>query len=147
MADDPLSITFAALADPTRRAILARLANGEATVNELAEPFDMSLQAVSKHLKVLERAGLISRGRNAQYRPCRLEAAPLDDAVDWIERHRQVWKDRFDQLEQHLRDIQRTQKPTQQTRRHRHERHQHEPRRGSPTPASTTRRASWCSGA
>ena len=110
MADDPLSITFAALADPTRRAILARLADGEATVNELAEPFDMSLQAVSKHLKVLERAGLITRGQNAQYRPCRLEAAPLDDAVEWIGRHRQVWEDRFDRLEQHLRDIQQPRK-------------------------------------
>ena len=107
MTDDPLSITFAALADPTRRAILARLATGEATVNELAEPFDVSLQAISKHLKVLERAGLITRGRDAQYRPCRFEAAPLNTAVDWIERHRQVWKERFDQLEQHLRDIQR----------------------------------------
>ena len=113
MADDPLSITFAALADPTRRAILARLADGEATVNELAEPFDISLQAVSKHLKVLERAGLITRGQNAQYRPCRLEAAPLDDAVEWIERHRQVWEDRFDRLEQHLRDIQRPRKQPQ----------------------------------
>jgi DNA-binding transcriptional ArsR family regulator len=110
--DDPLSTTFAALADPTRRAILARLATGEATVNELAEPFDMTLQAISKHLKVLERAGLITRGRNAQYRPCRLEAAPLDGAVDWIERHREIWKERFDQLEHHLRDIQRTQKET-----------------------------------
>jgi DNA-binding transcriptional ArsR family regulator len=110
MADDSLSITFAALADPTRRAILARLATGEATVNELAEPFDVSLQAISKHLKVLGRAGLISRGRNAQYRPCRLEAEPLDTAVEWIERHRQVWAERFDQLEQHLRDIQRAQK-------------------------------------
>jgi DNA-binding transcriptional ArsR family regulator len=110
MADDPLSITFAALADPTRRAILARLADGEATVNELAEPFDISLQAVSKHLKVLQRAGLITRGQNAQYRPCRLEAAPLDDAVEWIGRHRQVWEERFDRLEQHLRDIQQPQK-------------------------------------
>ena len=106
MADDPLSITFGALADPTRRAILARLADGEATVNELAAPFDMSLQAVSKHLKVLERAGLITRGQNAQYRPCRLEAAPLDDAVEWIGRYRRVWESRFDRLEQHLRDIQ-----------------------------------------
>jgi DNA-binding transcriptional ArsR family regulator len=110
MDNDPLSVTFAALADPTRRAILARLATGEATVNELAEPFDMSLQAVSKHLKVLEHAGLISRGRHAQYRPCRLEAEPLDGAIDWIERHRQIWTDRFDRLEQHLKDIQRTQK-------------------------------------
>jgi DNA-binding transcriptional ArsR family regulator len=106
MPDDSLSLTFAALADPTRRAILARLAEGEATVNELAEPFAVSLQAISKHLKVLERAGLITRGRDAQYRPCRLESAPLDSAIDWIERHRQVWKERFEQLEQHLRDIQ-----------------------------------------
>ncbi len=106
MADDPLSLTFAALADPTRRAILARLAGGEATVNELAEPFDMSLQAVSRHLKVLERAGLISRGRDAQYRPCRLEAEPLDGAVDWIERHRTIWEDRYDRLAAHLRTIQ-----------------------------------------
>jgi DNA-binding transcriptional ArsR family regulator len=113
MADDPLSITFSALADPTRRAILARLATGEATVNELAEPFDISLQAISKHLKVLERAGLISRGRDAQYRPCRLEAEPLDTAIDWIERNRQVWKERFDQLEAHLRDIQRAHKETE----------------------------------
>ena len=110
MDDDPLSVTFAALADPTRRAILAQLATGEATVNELAEPFAMSLQAVSKHLKVLEHARLISRGRTAQYRPCRLEAEPLEGAIDWIERHRQVWTDRFDQLEQHLKDIQRPQK-------------------------------------
>ncbi len=110
MPDDLLSTTFAALADPTRRAILARLATGEATVNELAEPFDMSLQAISKHLKVLERAGLITRGRHAQYRPCRLEAAPLDTAIEWIARHRQIWEERFDQLETHLRDIQRTDK-------------------------------------
>jgi DNA-binding transcriptional ArsR family regulator len=111
MPQDPLSVTFAALADPTRRAILARLAQGEATVNELAEPFDMSLQAVSKHLKVLEHAGLISRGRNAQYRPCRLEAAPLDSAIDWIERNRQIWTERFDQLGQHLREIQTAEPP------------------------------------
>ena len=103
---DTLSATFAALADPTRRAILARLAEGEATVNELAEPFDMSVQAVSKHLKVLEAAGLISRGRQAQYRPCRLEAAPLAEAVGWVERHKAIWEDRFDQLEQHLKNIQ-----------------------------------------
>jgi DNA-binding transcriptional ArsR family regulator len=108
MASDSLSTTFAALADPTRRALLARLAQGEATVNELAEPFDMSLQAISKHLKVLERAGLITRGRDAQFRPCRFEAAPLAPAIDWIERHRQVWTDRFDLLEQHLRTIQGT---------------------------------------
>ena len=107
MPDDPLSLTFAALADPTRRAILARLADGEATVNQLAEPFEISLQAISKHLKVLERAGLITRGRDAQYRPCRLEAAPLDTAVGWIEQHTQIWQERFEQLERHLREIQR----------------------------------------
>jgi DNA-binding transcriptional ArsR family regulator len=106
MAHDPLSITFAALADPTRRAILVRLASGEAAVNELAEPFDMSLQAVSKHLKVLEGAGLITRGRDAQTRPCRFEAAPLENAIEWIERNRQIWIERFDQLETHLRNIQ-----------------------------------------
>jgi DNA-binding transcriptional ArsR family regulator len=109
--DDPLSLTFAALADPTRRAILARLATGEATVNELAEPFEISLQAVSRHLKVLERAGLISRGREAQHRPCRLETASLAPAVDWIEQHRRIWRDRFDQLDQHLRTLQRQATP------------------------------------
>jgi DNA-binding transcriptional ArsR family regulator len=107
VSTDTLSLTFAALADPTRREILARLADGDATVNELAAPFAMSVQAVSKHLKVLEHAGLITRSREAQYRPCRLEAAPLGPAVDWIERHRRIWTDRFDQLEQHLREIQR----------------------------------------
>jgi len=106
MPDDPLSLTFAALADPTRRAILSRLADGEATVNELAEPFDMSLQAISKHLQVLERAGLISKGRDAQFRPCRLEGAPLSPAIDWLDAHRKVWTDRFDALEMHLRNIQ-----------------------------------------
>lgn len=115
MADDPLSLTFAALADPTRRAILARLATGEATVNELAEPFDVSLQAISKHLKVLERAGLITRGRDAQYRPCRLETAPLEGATDWIERHRAVWSDRFDNLGKHLETLTRT--PSKETQR------------------------------
>ncbi len=99
---DPLSVTFGALADPTRRAILSRLSAGEATVNELSRPFDMSVQAVSRHLKVLERAGLITRRRDAQFRPCRFAAEPLDGAVDWIERHRAVWEQRFDQLEQHL---------------------------------------------
>lgn len=109
MTEDDLSSTFAALADPTRRAILGRLASGEATVNELAEPFDISLQAVSKHLKVLERAGLISRGRNAQFRPCRLEEAPLRSASDWIETQRDLWEGRLDRLDQHLRDLQRHQ--------------------------------------
>lgn len=107
MASDQLSITFAALADPTRRAILARLADGEATVNELAEPFEMSLQAISKHLKVLERAGLITRGRDAQWRPCRLEMAPLEGASDWIERYREAWRDRFDRLDQEIQKLQR----------------------------------------
>jgi DNA-binding transcriptional ArsR family regulator len=107
MADDELSRTFAALADPTRRAMLARLADGEATVNELAEPFAISLQAISKHLKVLERAGLISRGRDAQWRPCRLEAAPLENASEWIERYRQIWNERFDRLDQQIKQLQR----------------------------------------
>ena len=110
METDTLSTTFAALADPTRRAILARLAKGEATVNELAAPFEITVQGVSKHLKVLERAGLVSRGREAQYRPCHLEAAPLDSAVGWIEQHRAVWQRRLDQLEQHLHNIQNAQK-------------------------------------
>jgi DNA-binding transcriptional ArsR family regulator len=102
VVEDDLSSTFAALADPTRRAILGRLATGEATVNELAEPFSLTQQAISKHLKVLERAGLISRGRAAQSRPCRLEPAQLDIAVDWIAEHRQVWADRYDRLDRHL---------------------------------------------
>lgn len=107
MSVDQLSSTFAALADPTRRAILARLAAGEATVTELAEPFEMSLPAVSKHLKVLERAGLISRGRSAQWRPCRLESAPLRDANEWIRSYRRFWEDGFDRLDEHLRELQR----------------------------------------
>jgi DNA-binding transcriptional ArsR family regulator len=103
MAVDQLSTTFAALADPTRRAILVRLADGEATVNELAEPFPITVQAVSQHLKVLENAGLISRGRTAQLRPSRLHAAPLKDAVEWLEKYRRFWDDSFDQLEARLR--------------------------------------------
>jgi DNA-binding transcriptional ArsR family regulator len=103
---DELSRTFAALADPTRRAILARLAEGEATVNELAAPFPVSLQAVSKHLKVLEAAGLVSRGRSAQWRPVRLRAAPLAAADDWIEHYRAFWESSFDALTDHLRDLQ-----------------------------------------
>jgi len=106
MPIDQLSTTFAALADPTRRAILARLALGDATVNQLAEPFPVSLQAVSKHLKVLERAGLVTRGRAAQHRPARLRAQPLGDADDWLEHYRAFWSTRFDQLTDHLRDIQ-----------------------------------------
>src|SRR5271154_349433 len=101
-----LDATFAALSDPTRRAILARLAGGEASVNELAAPFKMSLPAISKHLKVLERAGLIARGREAQWRPCRLQAAPLKDAAEWIEHYRQFWEESFDRLEGYLRELQ-----------------------------------------
>lgn len=101
-----LDTTFAALADPTRRAILARLASGESSVTDLAEPFKMSLPAVSKHLKVLERAGLIARGREAQWRPCRLEAGPLKQASDWIETYRRFWEESFDRLEVYLREIQ-----------------------------------------
>jgi DNA-binding transcriptional ArsR family regulator len=105
MATDHLSTTFAALADPTRRAILARLAGGDASVGELAEPFDISMPAVSKHLKVLERAGLITRGRDAQWRPCRLEPAPLNDVSDWVDRHRRIWEDRFDRLDSYLQEL------------------------------------------
>ncbi len=106
MALDPLSATFAALADPTRRAIIASLATGEKSVTELAEPFHISLPAVTKHLKVLERAGLITRGREAQWRPCRLEAAPLQDAEEWIDHYRAVWEARLDRLEAYLQDLQ-----------------------------------------
>ena len=106
MFSDHLSTTYAALADPTRRAILARLALGEATVGELAEPFTMSLPAVSKHLKVLERAGLITRGRKAQWRPCRIRPAPLKDAAHWLEHYRSFWDDSFDRLEEYLEELQ-----------------------------------------
>jgi DNA-binding transcriptional ArsR family regulator len=105
MAPDQLSATFAALADPTRRAILARLASGECSVTELAEPFDMSMPAVSKHLRVLERAGLIARGRAAQWRPCRLEPAPLKDVAEWAERYRRIWEARFDRLDDYLQEL------------------------------------------
>jgi DNA-binding transcriptional ArsR family regulator len=103
---DPLSVTFAALADPTRRTILARLSKGEASVNDLAAPFAMSLPAVSKHLKVLERAGLISRGRDAQWRPCRLNAEPMKQATGWLEAYRQYWEESFDRLEEYLAHLQ-----------------------------------------
>lgn len=108
--DDQLDLTFAALAHPVRRAILVRLSVGDATVNELAEPFEISLQATSKHLKVLERAGLITRGREAQWRPCRLEAAPLEDASEWLERYRETWRDRFARLDQEIEKLQQGQK-------------------------------------
>jgi DNA-binding transcriptional ArsR family regulator len=103
---DPLSATFSALADPTRRAILARLASGEISVTKLAEPFEMSIPAISKHLKVLERAGLIARGREAQWRPCRLEAGPLKDVSDWVEKYRQFWEESFDRLDIYLAELQ-----------------------------------------
>ncbi len=139
-AVDQLSTTFAALADPTRRAILERLADGEASVNELAEPFPVSLQAVSKHLKVLERAGLVTRGRTAQQRPARLEGGPLEDAVGWLARYRQFWDGSFDRLEDHLRTIQRKGRRPGPTLR-----------RATSTGSSrsrvcSTRRASWCGG-
>jgi len=110
MTADNLSTTFAALADPTRRAILARLRSGEAMVLELAEPFDMSLPAISKHLKVLERAGLISRGRDAQRRPCRIEAARLKEATDWLERYRRYWEESFDRLDSYLHTMKKKEK-------------------------------------
>ncbi|MEH2077807.1 MAG: metalloregulator ArsR/SmtB family transcription factor [Nostoc sp.] len=106
MSTDQLSVTFAALADPTRRAILAHLAKGEASVTELAKPFEMSLPAISKHLKVLERAGLIVRSREAQWRPCQIKAQPLKDAVDWIEQYRQFWEQRLDRLDDYLHELQ-----------------------------------------
>jgi DNA-binding transcriptional ArsR family regulator len=106
MLPDHLSATYAALADPTRRAILARLARGEATVGEVAEPFAMSLPAVSKHLKVLERAGLITRTRKAQWRPCRIEAGRLKEAADWLEHYRRFWDDSFDRLDEYLGELQ-----------------------------------------
>jgi|SRR5438093_1710083 len=113
---DPLSLTFGALADPTRRAILARLAKGEASVTELAKPFDMTLPAVSKHLKVLERAGLIARGREAQWRPARLEAERLRDVAEWVERYRRFWEERFDRLDAYLREAQKLQRKEKETR-------------------------------
>jgi DNA-binding transcriptional ArsR family regulator len=106
MTTDQLTTTFAALADPTRRAILARLADGEATVNELAEPFPVTVQAISKHLKVLERAGLIARGRSAQLRPSRLQAEALKEAAEWLAGYEQFWDESFDRLGEHLRELQ-----------------------------------------
>jgi len=105
MISDPLSTTFAALADPTRRAILARLATGECSVTELAKPFDMSLPAVSRHLRVLEHAGLITRGREAQWRPCRIDATPIKDVAEWAERYRAIWEERLDRLDSYLQEL------------------------------------------
>ena len=110
MTEDQLSTTFAALADPTRRAILARLASGECSVTELAEPFEMSMPAVSKHLRVLERSGLIARSREAQWRPCRLEPAPLKEVAAWIEQYRAIWEGRLDRLDTYLKELKATQK-------------------------------------
>jgi DNA-binding transcriptional ArsR family regulator len=112
---DQLSTTFAALADPTRRAILARLASGEATVTELAAPFDLSLPAISKHLKVLQRAGLIEQGRHAQWRPCRLTAEPLRDVADWVGEYRQWWEESFDRLDEYLQELQKQQRQQRET--------------------------------
>jgi DNA-binding transcriptional ArsR family regulator len=118
MTQEGLDTAFAALADPTRRAIVSRLSRGDATVNELAEPFHMSLPGVSKHLKVLERSGLISRGRDAQFRPCHLEMGVLDTATEWIETRRREWHDRFDKLDALLDEIQRRPSPERRARRH-----------------------------
>ena len=110
MSSDRLSSIFAALADPTRRAILVRLASGEASVTELAEPFKMSMPAISKHIKVLERAGLIVRGRAAQWRPCRLDAGPLKDVADWVEHYREFWEQSFERLDDYLIELQKKEK-------------------------------------
>jgi DNA-binding transcriptional ArsR family regulator len=110
MSSDQLSVTLAAIADPTRRAILDRLGSGEASVTELAQPFEMSLPAISKHLKVLEQAGLIVRGREAQWRPCRLEASPLKEVSDWVERYRDQWEQSFDRLDAYLQRLQKKEK-------------------------------------
>lgn len=117
MNPDHLSTTFSALADPTRRAILARLASGEASVTQLAQPFEMSMPAISKHLKVLEHAGLIARSREAQWRPCRLEASPLKDVADWVEDYRQFWEQSFDRLEDYLRELQASEPKAKETKR------------------------------
>ena len=119
MQSESLDATFAALADPTRRAILARLALGECSVTELAEPFDMSMPAVSKHLRVLERAGLIARGREAQWRPCRIDAAPIKEVAEWAERYRAIWEARLDRLDTYLQQLQKQNKEKKHARKHR----------------------------
>src|ERR1700735_2724132 len=116
---DQLNATFAALADPTRRAILARLASGEVSVTELAEPFEMSMPALSKHLKVLERAGLIARGREAQWRPCRLEAGPLKDVSNWVKNYRRFWEESFDRLDEYLVELKNKENKKKHARKHR----------------------------
>jgi DNA-binding transcriptional ArsR family regulator len=132
MSLDPLNATFSALADPTRRAILARLARGETSVTELARPFDMSLPAVTKHLKVLQRAGLITQGRQAQWRPCRLEAQPLKDVAHWIEHYRRFWDESLDRLESYLKELQTTAMPAVRKPR--------PARRAAPAPTTTRTR-------
>ena len=126
MQPDRLSATFAALADPTRRAILARLALGETTVAELAEPFDISPPAVTKHLKVLQRAGLITQGRQAQWRPCKLEAAPLREVADFVEHYRQFWEQSFDRLENYLQTLQAPQPTPKKEKKNGRKKHQHD---------------------
>ena len=127
MPADQLSVTFAALADPTRRAILARLATGERSVTDLAEPFDMSLPAVTKHLKVLQRAGLITQSRQAQWRPCRLEAKPLRDVANFVEQYRKFWDESFDRLDEYLKELQakdaKEAKPAQDARKAKEKKH------------------------
>jgi DNA-binding transcriptional ArsR family regulator len=136
MTPDPLSAKFAALADPTRRAILARLALGETSVSELAEPFDMSLPAVSKHLKVLERAGLVARGREAQWRPCRIEPKALKEVDGWLENYRRLWDERFDRLDAYLQTLQASEKakskskPTRKSAKQRKSKRQSRPEQG-----------------
>jgi DNA-binding transcriptional ArsR family regulator len=117
MQTDPLSLTFAALADPTRRAILARLATGELSVTELAQPFDMSLAAVSKHLQVLERAGLVARRRDAQFRPCRIEATPLKNVAEWTDSYRHIWEERMDRLDVYLEQMKKKEKSHDRNRK------------------------------
>jgi DNA-binding transcriptional ArsR family regulator len=117
---DPLSATFSALADPTRRAILARLASGEVSVTKLAEPFEMSMPAISKHLKVLERAGLIARGREAQWRPCRLAAGPLKDVSAWVENYRRFWEESFDRLDEYLVELKNKENKEKKTHARKH---------------------------
>lgn len=122
MSRDQLSLTFAALADPTRRAMLARLAKGECSVSELAEPFEMTMAAVSKHLQVLERAGLISKGREAQWRPCRIRPAPIREVVEWAERYREIWEQRLDRLDDYLDELNAKPKKKKEKKHARHDR-------------------------
>src|ERR1700739_2268595 len=143
MSPDRLDATFSALADPTRRAILARLASGQTSVSELAEPFEMSMPAISKHLKVLQRAVLIERGREAQGRPCRLAAGPLKEASDWLDRYRRFWEESFDRLEDYLRELQKLESQKKETQNGRKKRRRRRVRRsrarGHPRPRRAAR--------